>query len=60
MGNLKKMLKDSMITSTLPFKKQQNIIQSYFSPTVTVLKKKVWELKIDTAKLPVYEIYKNW
>jgi hypothetical protein len=49
-----------MITSTLPFKKQQNIVQSHCSPTLTVLKKKVGQLKIDTAKLPMNEIYNWW
>jgi hypothetical protein len=43
----------------LPFKQQQNIAQSHFFPTITVLKKKVGQLKIDAAKLPVNEILKK-
>jgi hypothetical protein len=58
MGNLKKKLQNSMTTPTL---QQQNIAQSqsHFFPTVTVLEKKVGQLKIDTAKLPVNEIFLN-
>ena len=50
------MLENSTITPTLRFKPQQNIGQSHFFPTVTVLEKKVGQLKIDAAKLPVNEI----
>jgi len=41
------MLKNSLTTPTLPFKQQQNIAQSHFSPFITVLEKKVGQLKID-------------
>jgi hypothetical protein len=52
----KKIPKDFTTTSTLPFKQQQNIAQSHFSPFITVLGKKVGQLKIAAAKLPVNEI----
>jgi hypothetical protein len=51
------MLKNSTITTTLRFKPQQSIGQSHFFSTVTVLVKKVGQLKIDAAKLSVNEIF---
>jgi hypothetical protein len=52
-GETEKKLDNYTMTSTLPFEKQRNI----FSPTVTVLGKKVGQL--DTAKLPVNENIKK-
>jgi hypothetical protein len=49
-----------MTTPSLLFKQQQNIAQSYVFPFITVLEKKVGQLKIAAAKLPVNEILKNW
>jgi hypothetical protein len=40
---------------TLPFKQQQNIAWFHFFPFITVLEKKVEQLKIAAAKLPVNE-----
>ena len=48
-----------MTNSTLPFKQQQNIAQSHFSPFITVLGKKVGQLKIDAMKFPVNEFQKE-
>ena len=53
------MLENSTITPTLRFKPQQNIGQSHFFSTVTVLDEKVGQLKIDAAKLPENEIFKK-
>jgi hypothetical protein len=60
MGNLKFFLGNSTITPTVRFRPQQNIGQSLFFPTVTVLEEKVGQLRIDAAKLPVNKILKNW
>jgi hypothetical protein len=53
------MFKNSMITPTLRFKQQKNIARSHYSPHRYSLVKKVGQLKIDAAKLPVNEILKK-
>jgi hypothetical protein len=40
----------------LPFKQQQNIAQSHFFPFITILEKKMGQLRIASANLTVNEI----
>jgi hypothetical protein len=54
-GDSEKVLKNPTTTRALPFK-QQNIAQSHFVPFITVLEKKIGQLNIAAAKLPVNEI----
>ena len=50
------MLKIYMTTPILLYRQQQNIAQSHFFPFITVLEKKVGQLKIAAANLLVNQI----